>query len=507
MAIFPIKKKPEKKPKAQDSDKQYTALRYKGDEWGIYAKRSEAWVLFGNEKDMKARADKLNSMKIQDNDDFRHAVNIELIVGTYLNSNDITMTDENHKKLLEEALSYFHETLDDYDLRGAEDYMPTPNEYQFLFRDAKEADVLEDDIIGFVEDYNIEDKIHDESQLIDQQDLLDSLEEDLTLSVAEYEDKHGLPAGTIESEEAILFEIHEALATTFTDPASQEIINAKLPIREKISNLKNNINSDDAKIQDEELTVEELWYVLVDGDYFTEAELELLTDINGYSIETLNDAIQARYGYSDYEQFAEDRLLDSKIPFETIFWGIYDNEFDLPFDKTVEYIHEKYADKIWQDENADGDLSVLTDEEKQDIIEFAKDEALNWDSIDIYNSHARYKSDQAINDQLEKYFGIKNTKMYKMQDNKINIPELLKKEIEALGDKSRKADLDKAIATIKANEAYPMVYDVYTGSLIEQERDNLLKALRNNKDLTVFDYGGMLKVLTKEDERKLMEDQ
>src|SRR5690554_218365 len=140
MAIFPIKKKPEKnpekKPKVQDSDKQYTALRYKGDEWGIYAKRSESWVLFGKEEDMKARADKLNNMKIQDNGEFLHQIDIELIVGTYLNSNDITMTDENHKKLLEEALSYFHETLDDYDLRGAEDYMPTPDEYRFLFRDA-----------------------------------------------------------------------------------------------------------------------------------------------------------------------------------------------------------------------------------------------------------------------------------------------------------------------------------------------------------------------------------
>src|SRR5690554_6945633 len=113
MAIFPIKKKPEKNPEKKP--------------------------------------------KVQDNDKFLHQIDIELIVGTYLNSNDITMTDENHKKLLEEALSYFHETLDDYDLRGAEDYMPTPNEYRFLFRDAKEADVLEDDIIGFVENYNVED--------------------------------------------------------------------------------------------------------------------------------------------------------------------------------------------------------------------------------------------------------------------------------------------------------------------------------------------------------------
>ena len=45
-----------------------------------------------------------------------------------------------------------------------------------------------------------------------------------------------------------------------------------------------------------------LWYELIDNELFTELELELLTDVNGYSVETLNDAIYARYGYSDYDQ-------------------------------------------------------------------------------------------------------------------------------------------------------------------------------------------------------------
>lgn len=46
----------------------------------------------------------------------------------------------------------------------------------------------------------------------------------------------------------------------------------------------------------------ELYDVLVDHGYFTDEELRLLTNINGFNIETLNDAIFARYGYRDYNQ-------------------------------------------------------------------------------------------------------------------------------------------------------------------------------------------------------------
>lgn len=51
--------------------------------------------------------------------------------------------------------------------------------------------------------------------------------------------------------------------------------------------------------------VTELYNLLVDGGYFTNEELMLLTAINGYNIETLNDAIYARYGYRDYEQMKD----------------------------------------------------------------------------------------------------------------------------------------------------------------------------------------------------------
>jgi hypothetical protein len=51
-----------------------------------------------------------------------------------------------------------------------------------------------------------------------------------------------------------------------------------------------------------DLTVNQLWYLLVKLELFTDAELKLLVNINGYSIETLNNAIYARYGYRDLEQ-------------------------------------------------------------------------------------------------------------------------------------------------------------------------------------------------------------
>lgn len=51
-----------------------------------------------------------------------------------------------------------------------------------------------------------------------------------------------------------------------------------------------------------ELTAYQLYDLLVDEDYFTNSELLLLTNINGLSLETLNSAIFARYGFRDYDQ-------------------------------------------------------------------------------------------------------------------------------------------------------------------------------------------------------------
>ena len=45
-----------------------------------------------------------------------------------------------------------------------------------------------------------------------------------------------------------------------------------------------------------DLDVYDLYEQLIDLGLFTEQELQLVTRINGYNIETLNNAIYARYG-------------------------------------------------------------------------------------------------------------------------------------------------------------------------------------------------------------------
>jgi hypothetical protein len=50
------------------------------------------------------------------------------------------------------------------------------------------------------------------------------------------------------------------------------------------------------------MDVNELYQTLIDSEMFTKDELDLVTNINGYSIESLNDCIYARYGYHDLDQ-------------------------------------------------------------------------------------------------------------------------------------------------------------------------------------------------------------
>ena len=47
--------------------------------------------------------------------------------------------------------------------------------------------------------------------------------------------------------------------------------------------------------------INNLWDYLVNNSIATQEELELITSINGYSVDTLNDVIYARTGYHDLE--------------------------------------------------------------------------------------------------------------------------------------------------------------------------------------------------------------
>ena len=66
------------------------------------------------------------------------------------------------------------------------------------------------------------------------------------------------------------------------------------------------------------MTIDELWGVLIDNELFTLSELQLISDINGYNMQTLNDAIYARYGYRDYEQMKDDEQNEGGY----ITWGV-----------------------------------------------------------------------------------------------------------------------------------------------------------------------------------------
>lgn len=49
----------------------------------------------------------------------------------------------------------------------------------------------------------------------------------------------------------------------------------------------------------------ETWDYLIDTGLVSEDALRLLTDINGYSIDTMNDALYAVSGYRDLKQYIE----------------------------------------------------------------------------------------------------------------------------------------------------------------------------------------------------------
>lgn len=52
--------------------------------------------------------------------------------------------------------------------------------------------------------------------------------------------------------------------------------------------------------------VNEVYGYLIDYELFTEDELDLITNINGYNVEALNDCLYSRFGYRDLEQMLEE---------------------------------------------------------------------------------------------------------------------------------------------------------------------------------------------------------
>ena len=62
---------------------------------------------------------------------------------------------------------------------------------------------------------------------------------------------------------------------------------------------------DDEDDEDEEISVDDMTEFLINYNIATEEEIELVANINGDTIETLNDILYARTGYHDYAQYKE----------------------------------------------------------------------------------------------------------------------------------------------------------------------------------------------------------
>lgn len=54
--------------------------------------------------------------------------------------------------------------------------------------------------------------------------------------------------------------------------------------------------------------INKIWTLIVLYGIATDAELDLITDINGYSAKTLNDVIYVRTGYHSIEQYEKSEL-------------------------------------------------------------------------------------------------------------------------------------------------------------------------------------------------------
>ena len=59
-------------------------------------------------------------------------------------------------------------------------------------------------------------------------------------------------------------------------------------------------------MNDIDIDIQSTWKYLVDQGIATEKELQLITNISGYNMESLNDVIYARTAYRNAEQLQEE---------------------------------------------------------------------------------------------------------------------------------------------------------------------------------------------------------
>ena len=131
-------------------------------------------------------------------------------------------------------------------------------------------------------------------------------------------------------------------------------------------------------------STEEIWDAIIENNIATEDECSLVTDINGYSKNSLNDIIYARTGYHDIEQYLgedeeEDFACGSKGKKKFAEEPMYMN----PETGSVGTYEDWWYDEIDDDGNYTGEkvnavdlgevFELLYDEPELDLEEYKKD--------------------------------------------------------------------------------------------------------------------------------------
>ena len=61
------------------------------------------------------------------------------------------------------------------------------------------------------------------------------------------------------------------------------------------------------------MNIDQVWQLLLDYDIATENELTLVTNINGYKIESLESIIYSRTGLNSVDQLLDDLEIDLEL--------------------------------------------------------------------------------------------------------------------------------------------------------------------------------------------------
>jgi hypothetical protein len=74
-----------------------------------------------------------------------------------------------------------------------------------------------------------------------------------------------------------------------------------------------------------EFTPINYYHSLVEYSIATEEEIDLVTAINGMNIETLNDILNVRTGYSDWDQYCDSNMIQNE--YKNYFYDEEENEY------------------------------------------------------------------------------------------------------------------------------------------------------------------------------------